>query len=152
MVLLLFNGDPNEEPFYGDYAFQRDFDLAEEEGTILYYNKDPQKRLTSGSFTIDPVHSSIVQVDDGKTTTHQLLNSMKKIDIRKYATTHEKTGREVVKMDGFDGKRFSVPTHGALCLPLSTQVQPGINFDEMQYRPGPTKIKIDKYSDCTGYI
>jgi hypothetical protein len=23
MVLLLFNGDPKKEPFYGDYAFQR---------------------------------------------------------------------------------------------------------------------------------
>jgi hypothetical protein len=50
--------------------FFENFDLAEGEATILYYNEDPQKRLTSGSFTIDPVHSSIVQVADGKSTTH----------------------------------------------------------------------------------
>jgi hypothetical protein len=122
------------------------------ESTVLFYNEDPKRNLTTGSFTIDPVHFSIGQQGNKAMSYHQLMVDKKKIDIASLATEHKMTGRRVVHMDGLDAKRFSVETQASLCLPLKSQVQHTINYEEMKFHGAPVKVKMRKDGSCEGYI
>jgi hypothetical protein len=139
-----------------DRLLSSNFDLDMEDASIVYYNLDPKKHLTSGSFTVDPNHSSIGQGREaGKLVYHQLQGGRgdNKIDIRGLGSKKKSSEREVVVIDGFDGKRFRVENLKVdLCLPMKSQVQSAVNHEKMEWNCGPTKFRKDKNGKYQGYI
>jgi hypothetical protein len=129
----------SHRPFAGLLYYNFHYDL--EPDSIILYNEDPKKRLTAGAFSVDSIHSSIIQKNpnsDG-VISNQLMKNRVKLDLNTIATTNIASGRQEIESVEFDGKRFSVPANASRPLPIAYQWPSSVDEKNVKLLASPVK-------------